>query len=60
MWICLHMNDGLSQEARKSANMDGEVSHLHGWGGHPIAVKGLAEVRTHGVKVLGRVGFGRQ
>jgi hypothetical protein len=36
------------------------ASHLHGWGGHPTAVKGLAEVRTHGVKMLGRVGFGRQ
>ena len=39
MWIFLHMNDGLFQEGRESANMDGERATLTGWGGHPTAVK---------------------
>jgi len=39
MWIYLHINDGLFQEGRESANMDGERATLTGWGGHPTAVK---------------------
>jgi hypothetical protein len=40
MWICLHMNDGLFQEARKSANMDGERVTLARLGWPPNSCEG--------------------
>ena len=46
MWICLHMNDGLSQEARKSANMDGERVTLARLGWPPNSCEG-AGVSAH-------------
>jgi hypothetical protein len=42
MWICLHMNDGLSQEARKSANMDGERVALARLGWPPNSCEGAS------------------
>jgi hypothetical protein len=40
IWIYLHMNDGLSQEARKSANMDRERVTLARLGWLPNSCEG--------------------
>jgi hypothetical protein len=47
MWIYQHMNDGLSQEARKSANMDGERATLARLGWPPNSCEGAWRKCAH-------------